>query len=355
MNQTDHITAAVLRNGASGLAGYAASDLLESYPHLKQSLADLAFADWHSLLRRCVDELAAALAAGRPQLLARHVGWLQSLLTARGLPADAIPCAVGCLAKVLAAELPAESGARAASVCRDALRVLEEPVPELPSFLQADTQHGRLAVNYLLALLEGDRARASRLIMDAAEAGSTVSELSLKVLLPALQEVGRMWQADEINVAEEHFATSTTKMLLAQLRLSASAGKPNGKAVLAASVTGNQHDIGLQVVADFFEMDGWKVIQLGSDMPIADLVQAVESYQPDLLALSVSLSAQLVALSESIQAVRRGEHGATVKILVGGEAFAGAPDLAPSLGADGYAADAHAAVAQGNLLAGAPT
>ena len=69
---------------------------------------------------------------------------------------------------------------------------------------------------------------------------------------------------------------------------------------------GNQHDIGLQVVADFFEMDGWKVIHLGSDMPIPDLVQAVESYQPDLLALSVSLHAQLVTLTETIQAVRTG-------------------------------------------------
>ena len=117
---------------------------------------------------------------------------------------------------------------------------------------------------------------------------------------------------------------------------------------------GNQHDIGLQVVADFFEMAGWRVIQLGSDMPIPDLAQAVESYQPDLLALSVSLHTQLVTLAETIQAVRRGERGAAVKILVGGRALVEAPDLAPSLGADGYAADPLDAVAQGNLLAGVP-
>jgi MerR family transcriptional regulator, light-induced transcriptional regulator len=354
MNQTDPITAAMLRNGASGLAGFAAGDLLESYPHLKQSLATQAFANWQGVLRSCVEELGAALSAGRPQLFTGHVGWLQSLLTARGLPPNAVPCAVGCLAKVLAAELPAALGTRAASVCQDALRALDGPVPELPSFVQADTPHGRLAASYLLALLEGDRARASRLIMDAAAAGSTVPELCLQVLLPAQQEVGRMWQTDEINVAEEHFATSTTKMILAQLRLRAPIRQPNGKTLLTASVMGNQHDIGLQVVADFFEMDGWKVIHLGSDMPIPDLVQAVESYQPDLLALSVSLHAQLVALADTIQAVRRGEHGAAVKILVGGQAFAESPDLAPSLGADGHAADPLAAVAQGNLLAGVP-
>ena len=354
MNQIDSITAAMLKNGASGLAGYAAADLLESYPQLKQALATQANANWQGVLRSCIEELAAALSAGRPQFFAGHVAWLQSLLTARGLPSSAVPSALGCLAKVFAAELPAESGTRAAAVCQESLRALAEPVPELPSFLHPNTPHGRLAASYLLALLEGDRTRASRLIMDAAASGSTVPELCLEVLFPAQQEVGRMWQIDEINVAEEHFATSTTKMILAQLRLRASVRQPSGKSVLTASVMGNQHDIGLQAVADFFEMDGWKVIHLGSDMPIPDLVQAVESYQPDLLALSVSLHTQLATLADTIQAVRDGEHGSVVKIIVGGWAFAESPDLASSLGADGYAADPPAAVAQGNLLAGAP-
>lgn len=350
MNQPDPISAALLRNGALGLAGYAASDLLELDPHLKPALATQAFANWQGVLRSCVEELSAALAAGRPQFFTAHVGWLQSLLTARGLPAHAVPAAVGCLATVLAGELPAESGTRAAGVCQEALRALETPASAPPSFLQADTPHGRLAAGYLLALLEGDRARASRLIMEAAAAGATVPDLCLHVLLPAQQEVGRMWQADEINVAEEHFATSTTKMILAQLRLRAPVRQPNGKTLLAASVMGNQHDVGLQVVTDLFELDGWKVIHLGCDMPIPDLVQAVESYQPDLLALSVSLHAQLVTLTETIRAVRSGDRGAAVKILVGGQAFAEAPDLATSLGADGYAADPLAAVELGNTL-----
>jgi MerR family transcriptional regulator, light-induced transcriptional regulator len=222
----------------------------------------------------------------------------------------------------------------------------------MPSFLRSDTPHGRLAARYLLALLEGDRTRASRLILDAVQGSASVPELSLLVLLPAQQEVGRMWQADEINVAEEHFATSTTKTMLAQLRLRAPLRERNGKTLLAAAVMGNQHEVGLQVVADFFEMDGWRVIQLGSDMPIPDLVQAVEFYQPDVLALSASLHTQLGTLTETIKAVRRGQRGAAVKILVGGRALDEATDLARQFGADGYAVDPHAAVALGNALVG---
>ena len=69
-----------------------------------------------------------------------------------------------------------------------------------------------------------------------------------------------------------------------------------------------------------------------------------------LSALAVSLRAQLPALTETIRAVRGGSHGAVLKILVGGRALAESPDLAPTLGADGYAADPRAAVAEGNLL-----
>jgi len=352
MNQPDQISAAMIRNGAVGLAGYAASDLLDSQPDLKEALATNAFATWQGVLRNCLEELAASLAAGRPQFFARHVGWMQSVLTARGLPSGALQSAVACLAKVLVSELPSESGARAAGVCHEALRDLESRMPEIPSFLQSDTPHGRLAASYLLALLEGDRARASRLILDAVQGSSSVPDLYLQVLIPVQQEVGRMWQTDEINVAEEHFATSTTKMILAQLRLSAPMQERKAKTLLAAAVMGNQHDIGLQVVADFFEMDGWKVIQLGCDMPIPDLVQAVESYLPDLLALSVSLHTQLVTLAETIKAVRRNQRGAVVKILVGGGALSEATDLAQQFGADGYAADPNAAVALGNTLVG---
>ncbi len=349
MNQTDPIAATMLRNGALGLAGYATRDLLESAPDLK-SFELLAFASWRGVLRDCIEDLAAALAVGKPNFFATHVAWLQSLLTSRGLPPTAVRSAVLCLAKVLEAELPPELGARAAGVCHEALRDLPLAVPEASSFLHADTPHGRLAASYLLALLEGDRARASRLIMDAVAAGTTIPELCLRVLLPAQREVGRMWQHNEVGAAEEHFATATTSMMLAQLRVRTLVPRPNGKTVLAASVMGDQHDVGLQVVADFFEMDGWRVIHLGRDMPIPDLVQAVEAYRPDLLALSVSLHSQLPTLSETIRAVRDGEHGALVKILVGGGAFGDMPDLAVSLGADGFAADPPAAVEQGNLL-----
>jgi len=218
--------------------------------------------------------------------------------------------------------------------------------------LTAETAEGRLAAEYLLAILEGDRRRASRLILKAAEDGQAIQDLYLKVLQPAQEELGRMWLLGEINIAEEHFATATTRLVMTQLHARSSCKTANGKTLLAAAVAGNQHDLGIQVVADWFEIDGWRVIQLGANVPAEDLAQAVDFYHPDVVALSVSLGTQLPALREAIAAVRASERGSGVKILVGGPGLKDIAKLAESWGADGYASNGPEAVARGNALTG---
>ena len=161
-----------------------------------------------------------------------------------------------------------------------------------------------------------------------------------------------MWMANEINVAEEHFASQTAKMVMAQLLPRAIVQPPNGKTVVAAAVAGNQHDIGLQAVADFFEMDGWRAVLLGANVPARDVVQAVGCFAADLLGLSVSQTTQFEAVKTAIQAVRGNTQSAEMKILVGGHALKDTGDLTQELGADGYAAHPSQAVALGRQLVG---
>lgn len=352
MSEPNRMTANIILHSARALAGYAAGDLLESHPEFRESAGPAAFQRWQNLLAQCLEELSAAIATSRPQLFIEHVRWLQSLLAARGERPLALESGLDCLAKVLAAELPEATAGLAAGVCREAGEALKQETVDYAPILNPESAFGRLAASYLLALLEGDRTRAMQIVTDAAEAGHTVQDLYMQVLLPAQEEAGRMWQAAEINVAEEHFATATTRMVMAQLRGRALAKDPNGKTLVASAVAGNQHDIGLQAVADFFEIDGWRVIQLGSDMPVHDLVQAVAFYHADLLGLSVCLHGQLTTLKQTIDAVRNSQGGAAVKILVGGRGLTGVGELAAEFGADGYASDPIEAVALGNALVG---
>jgi methanogenic corrinoid protein MtbC1 len=80
----------------------------------------------------------------------------------------------------------------------------------------------------------------------------------------------------------------------------------------------------------------------------------VECFEVDLLALSASLNVQFETVRSTVQAVRSGPRGGTVKILVGGLAFADSGDLAKEMGADAYAANPDEAVKLGSELFGLP-
>ncbi len=352
MSEDTSIAARYIAHSARALAGYAAGELLHAQPDLAAGLGPAPLERWRQVLSQCLEELAAALLLNRPGLFVDYVVWMRALLRSRKMSDGALEAALDSLCRVLATELPAEAVAAATGACRDAIKALEAAKEPSDARLATDSAEGRLAGNYLLALLEGDRNRATRLILDAAEAGAAVGDLYVKVLLLAQQEAGRMWRDAEINVAEEHFATNTTRSVMAQLARYAPRKEPNSKTILAAAVAGNQHDLGVQAVAEFFEMAGWRAIQLGADLPIPDLVQAIDFYRADLLGLSVALRSQMATLKRTIEAVRHSERGRVVKILVGGRALLGNADLAVTLGADGYAPDPVEAVALGSALVG---
>lgn len=352
MNRDHEFLSRVLKEGSGALAAYASNELLQTRPEAKEGFGPDPFSGWRNWLAVRVEELAAAVASEQPRLFTSQVHWARALLAARGIAADHFRAGLACLRSVLAKELPEQPGLLATEYLDRALAAFDEPPADVSARLLPDTAHGRLASNYLLALLEGDRRRAGRLILDAEDQGESVRDLYLHVLLAAQEEIGRMWLAGEINVAEEHFSSHATKTVMAQLLPRAPHQPPNGKTVLAAAVAGNQHDIGLQAVADFFEMDGWRTIQLGANVPIGDLVQAVDCFEVDLVGLSASQSTQLETAKHTIRAVRSGPRGDAVKIIVGGLALAGTRELPQKLGADGYAANPDAAVSLGRQLVG---
>jgi len=352
MNQTNTFLARLLSQGNRSLAAYAANELLAAYPEAKAGFGPDPLSGWQNWLASRLDELAAAVAVEQPAIFTAQVQWAKAVLAARGFSTEYYRASLQSLGDVLSRELPENAHPLAAEYLAKALAAFDGEAAELTSQLPPDSPEGRLAAEYLLAVLEGDRRRASRLILDAVDRGQSVRDLYLRVLLPAQQEVGRMWLVGEINIAEEHFASATTKMVIAQLLRRAKFAPPNGKTMLAAAVAGNQHDIGLQAVANFFEMDGWRTIQLGANVPIGDLVQAVECFEADLLGLSASQATQFETLRTTIAEVRRCERGDQVKVLVGGFAFGSTAGMSEQLGADGLGADPIDAVQQGRQLVG---
>ena len=94
-------------------------------------------------------------------------------------------------------------------------------------------------------------------------------------------------------------------------------GDAKKKRLVSACVAGELHEIGARMVSDLFEMNGWDTVFLGADVPIDSAVDVVIQHNTHVLAISVTLGANLSAVSKLIAAVRANPACAKVKILVG--------------------------------------
>jgi methanogenic corrinoid protein MtbC1 len=122
-------------------------------------------------------------------------------------------------------------------------------------------------------------------------------------------------------------------------RLFASASG-SGPLMVAACAEGERHEVGLRMVCDILELDGWDTVFLGAAVATPDLVRLICEHEPQVVALSASIAPNLPRVEEAIRAIRQGCGARQPLIVVGGRPFAADPDLAPRLGADVTAADA---------------
>jgi methanogenic corrinoid protein MtbC1 len=198
---------------------------------------------------------------------------------------------------------------------------------------------------YLAALRAGDRRAALAVVDDARLAGIDLATLYLEVFQPSLREIGRLWQLNEITVADEHLATAVTQIAMARLYDDiAGRAVPNGRMLLAACAVTERHEVGLRMVCDLLELDGWDVRYLGAAVPEDSVVGMVLSHRPDALALSASIAPHLPQLRAMIRSVRVACGAAAPFIIVGGRPFLEDETLAQRLGADAVAHDAAEAV-----------
>jgi methanogenic corrinoid protein MtbC1 len=119
---------------------------------------------------------------------------------------------------------------------------------------------------------------------------------------------------------------------------------PKGPTLVAACVETERHELGLRMVCDLLELDGWDTTFLGATVPGQSLAAMVRERRPDVVALSVSTELCLPALRSTIQSLRKATAGTTPYIIAGGRPFHDNEALAARVGADATAADASAAV-----------
>ena len=207
---------------------------------------------------------------------------------------------------------------------------------------------------YLAAQLAGDRRRALELLAESVKAhGLSAAQVQLQVIQEAQREIGQLWQENRITIAQEHMATSISQLALAQIFQSAPSAAPNGRRVLVACVEGEMHEFPTQLAADTLDLAGFEVRFLGANVPTDSLLAMIDEIAPEVLALSCAMLFNVPSLREAVRRVRA-RPGPRLPILVGGHALEWSPELATSLGADGFGSDALALLSETRRVLGMP-
>lgn len=295
--------------------------------------------------------LTEAIAASQPFLFADYIAWAKVMLEGRGIPACHLAQNLEIIRDALRESLPAEMGEVAAAYVQTGLTHLPQLPSDQPTFITETQPLATLARQFLNALLRGERHAASRLILDAVEGGTSVRDIYLHVFERCQREIGRLWQMNLLSVAQEHYCTAATQLIMSQLYPHISAGEKNGRRLVATCVAGDLHEIGVRMVADFFEMEGWDAFYLGANAPTASVLETLAEREADVLAISVTITPNVRAAAGLIEAVRSSPENADVKIIVGGYPFNVAPELWQRIGADACAHNALESITVASQLA----
>lgn len=168
-------------------------------------------------------------------------------------------------------------------------------------------------------------------------------EIVNEYLIPALDEVGDKYEKGELFLPQLIQSAETVKnafiVLKAGIAKSNSESISKGK-IIIATVKGDIHDIGKNIVKVILENYGYEMIDLGKDVPIETVVSEAKKHNVSLIGLSALMTTTVRSMEETIKALR--EDGYNGKIFVGGAVLT--PDSAERIGADFYAKDAKASV-----------
>ncbi len=207
--------------------------------------------------------------------------------------------------------------------------------------------HEKLQTIYQ-AILDGDMGAAQEGVQTAVDAEITVGDILQTALIPAMGEVGRLFEESEYFVPEMLIAARAMKAGLEIIKplLVDSGIEPVGK-VAIGTVKGDLHDIGKNLVAMMMEGAGFEIMDLGTDVSPDDFVNAAKE-GANIIDLSALLTTTMPSMENTIQAIESAGVRDQVKIIIGGAPVT--PEYAAQIGADGYASDASRAATLAKTL-----
>jgi 5-methyltetrahydrofolate--homocysteine methyltransferase len=199
------------------------------------------------------------------------------------------------------------------------------------------------------AILVGNFKQAREITQKALAENVSPQELVQKYMIPAMDEVGRRYEANEYFVPELLIAARAMKASLEFIRpLLVAAGASFSGRVVIGTVKGDLHDIGKNLVSAMLEGAGFEVIDLGVDVSPEKFAAAIKEKNANLVAMSALLTTTMGSMKTTIDVITSAGIRGQVKVMIGGAPVT--DKYAQEIGADGYSSNANGAVALARKL-----
>lgn len=191
---------------------------------------------------------------------------------------------------------------------------------------------------YLSLTLNKQKNEAKDFIIELIENGKDIKSIYTEIFQASQYELGRLWELNEISVAQEHYCTAVTNSIISIVAAQSNYIKKNGLKAITTCVGSEQHAMGIRIINDFLEFDGWETYYMGANVPSKAILSAIQEIEPDFIALSVTLTPHIKQLKEIISDIK--SNIPSLKIIVGGYPFLRDKVLWQKVGADGFALNA---------------
>jgi 5-methyltetrahydrofolate--homocysteine methyltransferase len=203
------------------------------------------------------------------------------------------------------------------------------------------------------AIISGNEAQAVKLTQSLLDQGTEPQKILSQGLVAGMDVVGARFKAYEMWLPEVILAAKAMKAATGLLKpyLEKSGGSMKLGKIVIATVEGDVHDIGKNLVSMMLESAGFDMVDLGVNAKVSAIAEAAVKQEADLVGLSALLTTTMLAMKPAVKAIRGAS--AKVKVMVGGSPIT--QEWAKEAGADGFAPDALRAINLAKSLLGLET
>ena len=172
---------------------------------------------------------------------------------------------------------------------------------------------------YFEALLKGDKEECIKIANHILSEGADIKEIYFDLLQKSMYSIGDMWENNRTSIAEERIASDITANIIDLIYPHVILKPKKGLKILIACVDKEHHSMGARIISDYIELNGWKSIFLGANVPCSEIIDSIKIYKPDVVGISSNYYLNLPRLIKLVEEINNKYPGQ--EIIVGGQVF----------------------------------